>query len=204
MNAITPAPGGMTYLASPYSHPNPAVREQRFHAACVTTARLLREGRLVYSPVVHGHPLVRFGLPSDWSFWERHDRPHLESCSEVVVLTLEGWEQSVGLQAELRHARVLGKPVRYVEPDELRDVTVIETPRDRTERQTRGLHCLGCGSDRLRVVYTRDKSCGVIQRRRECRECGGRLTTWERIVPAPCSAIAARTRSGTFQSRRNG
>jgi hypothetical protein len=62
---------------------------------------------------VHGHPLVRYGLPVDWSFWERLARPQLERCDEMVVLTLDGWQESVGVQAELRHASVLRKPVRY-------------------------------------------------------------------------------------------
>src|SRR5262245_52054120 len=137
----------MIYLASPYSHPDAAVREQRFQAACAATARLLLDGHRVYSPVVHGHPLVRFGLSADWSFWERFDRPHLQTCDEVVVLTLDGWRESVGLQAELRHAGVLGKKVRYVEPGTLQD----GQPNIRSQ-STRGLACLACGSDRLRVV----------------------------------------------------
>jgi hypothetical protein len=168
------------YLASPYSDPDPAVREQRFQAACAVTARLLRDDQMVYSPVVHGHPLVRYGLSADWSFWERHDRQHMERCDEVVVLTLDGWRESVGLQAELRHASVLGKPVRYLAAD--------ESPKADTSRPSatrhRGLYCLACGGDRLRVVYTRDKSGGVVQRRRECRDCKRRATTWERVVPA--------------------
>jgi hypothetical protein len=104
------------YLASPYSHPDPAIREQRFQAACAAAAALIREGHVVFSPVVHGHPLAQRGLPGDWSFWERHARWHLERCDEVVVLMLDGWEQSVGVQAELRHAGVLGKPVWYRAP----------------------------------------------------------------------------------------
>ncbi|GIW55540.1 MAG: hypothetical protein KatS3mg082_1944 [Nitrospiraceae bacterium] len=35
---------GMIYLASPYSHPDPAVREERFHAACRAAAALLLAG----------------------------------------------------------------------------------------------------------------------------------------------------------------
>ena len=34
----------MIYLASPYSDPDPAVREQRFEAACAVTAVMLRAG----------------------------------------------------------------------------------------------------------------------------------------------------------------
>lgn len=46
---------------------------------------LLRGGRQVYSPVVHGHPLTAHGAPGDWPFWERVDRWHLERCDELAV-----------------------------------------------------------------------------------------------------------------------
>jgi hypothetical protein len=60
----------MIYLACPYTHPNPAVREQRFEAACVATASLMRSGKTVFSPIVHSHPLVHYGLPIEWEFWQ--------------------------------------------------------------------------------------------------------------------------------------
>jgi len=106
----------MLYLASPYSHPNPAVRDERYHAACTAVAKLLREGHAVFSPIIHSHPLVSHGLPTDWSFWERQDLAHLQRCDELVVLMLDGWEQSVGVQAEIQHAAELGKPVWYRAP----------------------------------------------------------------------------------------
>jgi len=34
----------MIYLASPYSHPDPAVRAERYRAACRATAALLLAG----------------------------------------------------------------------------------------------------------------------------------------------------------------
>src|SRR5688572_28841245 len=104
----------MIYLASPYSHPNPLVREARFEAACRTTAELVRAGHVVFSPIVHGHPLVRFGTPTDWAFWERHDRAYLSRCQLLLILTLEGWEQSIGVQAEIGIARTLGLPVAFL------------------------------------------------------------------------------------------
>ncbi len=107
----------MIYLASPYSHPDPAVREQRFHAACQAAVALLHAGRVVFSPIAHSHPLAQHGLPGNWHFWERYDRAFLELCDEVVVLMLDGWQESVGVQAEIRIARELGKPVRYLPPD---------------------------------------------------------------------------------------
>lgn len=107
----------MIYLASPYSHPDPAVRQQRFRAACRAIANMLRAGEVVFSPIVHSHPLVEFALPTAWSFWERIDRAHLERCDEVAVLMLDGWQESVGLRAEIAIARALGKPVRFLNPD---------------------------------------------------------------------------------------
>lgn len=107
----------MIYLASPYSHPDAMIRRQRFHAACRVAANLLASGMAVFSPIVHGHPLVRHGLPTDWSFWERFDRDHITRCDEVVVLMLDGWRDSVGVAAEIRIAGELGKPVRYLAPD---------------------------------------------------------------------------------------
>jgi hypothetical protein len=102
------------YLACPYTHPDPAVRDQRFEAACVATASLMRAGRSVFSPIVHSHPLVRYGLPVEWDFWQAQDCEHLRGCDCVVVLTLEGWETSVGVQAEVRLANELGLPIHYL------------------------------------------------------------------------------------------
>lgn len=108
----------MIYLASPYSHPDPSVREHRYHAACRAAAAMLRDGYVVFSPIVHSHPLVAFGLPTAWSAWERIDRAYLERCDEVMVLMLDGWEASVGVRAEIDIARALGKQVRFVAPED--------------------------------------------------------------------------------------
>lgn len=109
----------MLYLASPYSHPIPAVREMRFVSACWATAELMKRGENVFSPIVHSHPLVRYGLPNTWEFWEGVDRDHLERCDEIVVLTLDGWRESVGVQAEIAMAHECGKPVKLLDPKSL-------------------------------------------------------------------------------------
>lgn len=108
----------MIYLASPYWHADPAVRNQRFRAACRATADMIRDGLTVFSPVVYGHALTAWGLPGGWSFWEPHDNEHLAHCEEVVVLRLDGWRDSEGVQAELDAAAALGKPVRFIDANE--------------------------------------------------------------------------------------
>lgn len=104
----------LTYLASPYSHPDAAVRQQRFEAACRVAAALIRRGHVVFSPIAHSHSIAQHGLPVDWGFWERHDRRLLAACDELWVLKLDGWQHSRGVQAEIAIALALGKPVRFV------------------------------------------------------------------------------------------
>jgi hypothetical protein len=106
----------MIYLASPYSSVQPAVRQERFEMACRAAAKLIRQGKTVFSPVAHSHAICQLGLPKDWEFWERHDLAFLTMCDEVVVLTIDGWQESVGVRAEISVARKLGKPVSYLNP----------------------------------------------------------------------------------------
>ena len=106
----------MIYLASPYSHPCPVVRYTRFTAVCRQAAEMLRCGIPVFSPIAHSHAIAAHDLPLDWTFWQRFDRQFIEICSEMWVLTMDGWQESRGVQAEIALARVLEKPVVLVEP----------------------------------------------------------------------------------------
>lgn len=105
----------LIYLASPYSHPDPTVREKRYHDACKAVVRLIQNGGLVYSPIVHSHPLALQGLPTDWEYWREFDMAMLSRAEELVVLVIDGWWESEGVQAEIRAAEEMGIPVRYIE-----------------------------------------------------------------------------------------
>ena len=107
----------MIYLASPYSHPDPAVRRQRLEAVCRAAARMLRDGQFVFSPIAHSVAIAEHGgAPDSWAFWRPVDLVMLGRCNELVVLKLDGWETSEGVQAEVARARLLGLPVSYLEP----------------------------------------------------------------------------------------
>jgi Domain of unknown function (DUF1937) len=111
-------PGQLTYLACPYSHPDRAVRVARFEAANRAAAKLMAAGELVFSPISQCHPIAEAGgLLGDWSFWERYDRAMLDGCKRVVVLMLDGWRESTGIQAEIGLAWRMGLPVEYAEPE---------------------------------------------------------------------------------------
>ena len=107
----------MVYLASPYSDPDPAVREARFRAAQQACAEMMREDIVVFSPIAHSHPIAeRFDLPTDYPFWQAQCEGQVAACSAVVVLLLDGWGTSRGVNAEMNHAHRLGIPVSYRSP----------------------------------------------------------------------------------------
>ena len=108
----------MIYLASPYSDPDPGVRQHRFREVCRHAARMMREGEMVYSPIAHSHCIARFGLPFDWEYWEEHSRLMLARCEAVAVLQIDGWDRSVGVHREIEIATTMGIPVRYIVPTE--------------------------------------------------------------------------------------
>lgn len=105
----------LIFLASPYTHPDPAVREARYLGAVAAVARYMKEGFHVYSPIAHSHPAaVEHELPTDKFFWESFNANILGRCDEVWVLKLPGWADSAGVQGEISLAQRLGKPVEYV------------------------------------------------------------------------------------------
>jgi transcriptional regulator NrdR family protein len=56
----------------------------------------------------------------------------------------------------------------------------------------KGLECRKCGCRHFRVLYTRSRP-GKLVRRRECRHCGTRITTWEQAIGTIASPSASPT-----------
>lgn len=109
----------LTYLASPFSHPDAAVRELRYEQVCRTAAILMRSGYKVFSPISHGYGI---NLASDqpnssWQHWKAYDQAMLACCKEMLILTLSGWLQSEGIIAETAIAMHYDLPIRLVNQD---------------------------------------------------------------------------------------
>lgn len=111
------------YLASPYTHPDPAIREQRYHAACHAAAALMKRGECVLSPIAHSHPIevIGIGRQMNGQFWKRQDIPLIRHAGRVVVLCLEGWEESAGIAWEIELAHSLHIPVTFLLPDTMEE-----------------------------------------------------------------------------------
>ena len=106
------------YLASPYSHLDPQVLQIRCEAAQKASARLMREGNTVISPIAHSHGVADFlpdNLRLDGEFWMEQDLPLLARCDEMAVLCLDGWEKSNGVRREIEFASKRGIPIRFLE-----------------------------------------------------------------------------------------
>lgn len=111
----------LTYLACPYSfngRDDLAKRTHRFDVVTKLAANLMSQGRSVFSPITHGHTMNLAGVEAGWETWAEIDASILATCCrEVIVLTLEGWQESRGIQAELALANKLGIPVTYMNED---------------------------------------------------------------------------------------
>jgi len=106
----------IAYIGIPYSHNDPEVRERRFEIACDIAGDLINKGEIIYSPISHAHSIAKKKkLPVDWEYWEKNDRAFLEQCYRLYVVTIDGWKDSVGLQAEIKIAEELGLEIIYLD-----------------------------------------------------------------------------------------
>lgn len=106
------------YLASPYSHPNPQVRRQRYLQTAKFCATIAEEGNVfLFSPIVHWHDIVAsFDLPETADYWIRYNRCMQRAAYKLWVLQLDGWRESIGVQKEIELAETLEQPVEYHDP----------------------------------------------------------------------------------------
>lgn len=105
----------MTYLASPYSSSDTATREQRFEAVQRATLILIQRGCVAFSPITYSHQFAA-EIGTAFEPWQTFGLAMIDAASELWVLMLAGWRESIGVQAELRHARRLGLPVVFLDP----------------------------------------------------------------------------------------
>ena len=107
----------MIYLAGPYAHEDPKIREERFEALTQKAAELMLDGHVVFSPITHGHTIAtRHDLPKTWEWWSMQDFKFLRHCSKLVILKLDGWTESVGVEAEHKAARYIGLEIEFIDP----------------------------------------------------------------------------------------
>lgn len=110
------------YLAGPYTHDNKAIEQIRFERLTFVSAVLVRDGIVNFSPITQSHEQhLMTDLPTDWAFWQHFDEQFLCVCDELWVFCMPGWQESIGVTAEIEGMRSLGKPVKFIQYDPVHD-----------------------------------------------------------------------------------
>lgn len=74
------------YLATPYSHPDPKVREWRFENINSFAADLMKCGHVVFSPISHSHPISQhLGNSLDSEFYLGQDIPFMNWADKMII-----------------------------------------------------------------------------------------------------------------------
>jgi len=128
----------MIYLASVYSldaHSHSAAdlltRQTRYNTVLKKTAELLKQGHVVFSPIVHSHPMSKLFDDATETFadWQAIDENYITHCDEVWVLKMKGWQRSEGITKEVAFAIANGIPVRYIKVKEEEVLPTVLTVR---------------------------------------------------------------------------
>lgn len=109
--------GKLIYLACPYTHNDPDVMRHRFNVANKVAARLMKQGKFVFSPISHTHPIACVGkLPKNWRYWKEYDKLMLSKCDSMMIIKIDGFIKSVGVNAERKLAEEMGIEITEIEP----------------------------------------------------------------------------------------
>lgn len=105
-----------SYVASPYSHPDKWMEHERYLAVMKFVAQRMKDAdEYLYSPILHCHEMARnYALPGDALFWQKFNQAMQGRAEKTIVLMLNGWEQSKGVQYEITFANMLEQPIEYV------------------------------------------------------------------------------------------
>lgn len=105
---------GFIYLASNYTKYLYGLNCAAYDAARGAAA-LMNRGFKVFSPIAHSHAIAEAGGMDalDAGLWYELDQPFVELASALIVLELEGWEESYGVAAEIDAFKQAGKPIVY-------------------------------------------------------------------------------------------
>jgi hypothetical protein len=105
----------LIYVASPYSGDEEAAYKKVCHVCCEIVCN---RPWAVFSPIAHWHPIVtKYKLPTDAEYWWNINKEYLRKADVLLIVQLDGWDQSEGIKKEIEFATELRKPIRYFSCD---------------------------------------------------------------------------------------
>lgn len=108
---------GFWFLSSPYTR-YAAGLDEAARIAAENTGLLRKAGISSFSPIVHGHAVARAaGIdPLGADFWMGGDKPIMEAARGLIVLMMDGWDESEGMAKEDAAFRLVRKPIKFMMP----------------------------------------------------------------------------------------
>ncbi len=105
------------YLGSVYSKYHLGL-DAAFDEVCRARGLLIRAGIPCFSPIIHSHPVAKIsGLdPWDYQIWMPSEQPMMECAIGLIVLKMDGWRESYGLNKELQFFTHKELPIIYMTP----------------------------------------------------------------------------------------
>ena len=130
----------VVYLATPYSlvvkskeiginrpdfsEIDKEIRLKRFEAVNEVSAKLIKAGFAVISPISQSHPIaIQTNMEGTFETWADIDYNIILRCDMVMVFCQDGWKESIGVTNEIIFAHQNNIPVFYID-EELR---ILET-----------------------------------------------------------------------------
>lgn len=110
------------YISNPYN----GTEEQKVERAKIAAevcGKLLKRGVHAWSPIVHNHAMMNhYG---DFTLEERRtlildfDFSLLLASKGMIVLKIDGWDESYGVSKEIELCKEKSIPVKYLQPEDL-------------------------------------------------------------------------------------
>lgn len=106
---------GFWYVATPYAKYAKG-HHQAFVDAAKVAAALFDAGVPVFSPIAHSHPLAEHGKIDnvDHRKWLDLDLHFMESAVGIVVVGMDGWDESKGVKEEIEYFDLNMAPILYL------------------------------------------------------------------------------------------
>ena len=114
----------VVYLANPYSSkledPDKAalqrINRRNFESYVAGTLRKKHEVAFILPIANSGAMADVCNFGSGFEEWDQDDYAFISKADEVWVLMSSGWKESIGVQAEIKFAQGISKPVKYINP----------------------------------------------------------------------------------------
>lgn len=98
------------YLATPYTHKDTAVLDERARLATMMAAELIEGGLNVFSPIAAHHPASLHMMKPErvtHADWMGICYSVMDRCDGLIVSTMAGWWESKGVQLEIQRWKSL-------------------------------------------------------------------------------------------------